>query len=81
MFWNNGLGPVKSEWSINFTVVKGSGGAVTFVNEEYDFSFPFWLNDDDDADGETHRANDQFCRFAQQNHGEHLAGRGAAAHP
>ncbi len=51
MFWNNGLGPVKSEWSINFTVVKGSGGAVTFVNEEYDFSFPFWLNDDDDADG------------------------------
>jgi hypothetical protein len=42
---------VKSEWSINFTVVKGSGGAVTFVNEEYNFSFPFWLSSNDEADG------------------------------
>lgn len=51
MFWNNGLGPVKSEWSINFTVVKGAGGAVTFVNEEYGFSFPFFLSSDDDSSG------------------------------
>ncbi len=51
MFWNNGLGPVKSEWSINFTVVKGSGGAVTFVNEEYDFSFPFFLSNDSESQG------------------------------
>jgi len=42
-FWNNGLGPVKGEWSINFAVVKGSGGAVMFVNEEYGYSFPFVL--------------------------------------
>ncbi len=46
-FWNNGLGPVKAEWSINFTVVKGSGGAVSFVNEEYGLDFPFLLSGDD----------------------------------
>ena len=40
-FWNNGLGPVKDEWSINFFIVRGKGGSVTFVNEEYGFSFPF----------------------------------------
>jgi uncharacterized protein len=38
--WNNGLGPVKSEWSINFTAVKGSGdGVLTLVNEQYGLSF------------------------------------------
>ncbi len=47
-FWNNGLGPVKSEWSINFTIIKGSGGFVTFANEEYGFNFPFLLNSDDE---------------------------------
>lgn len=40
-FWNNGLGPYKSEWSINFVVVKGQGGVVNFTNEEYGFNFPF----------------------------------------
>jgi hypothetical protein len=40
-FWNNGLGPVKSEWSINFFIVKGKGGLVTFVNDEEGLSFPF----------------------------------------
>ena len=47
-FWNNGLGPVKSEWSINFTILKGSGGYVTFANEEYGFNFPFLLSSDDE---------------------------------
>jgi len=42
-FWNNGLGPVKDEWSINFFIVRGSGGMVTFVNEEMGLSFPFSL--------------------------------------
>ncbi|MEO9966968.1 MAG: hypothetical protein ABJF11_14315 [Reichenbachiella sp.] len=46
--WNNGLGPVKSEFSINFSVIHGQGGLVTFNNEEMDFSFPFWLAADDD---------------------------------
>jgi hypothetical protein len=40
-FLNNGLGPVKSEWSINFFIVKGKGGVVSFVNEEMGLSFPF----------------------------------------
>jgi len=39
--WHNGLGPVKEEMSINFTVLKGSGGNVTFVNEELGLSFNF----------------------------------------
>lgn len=42
-FWNNGLGPVKSENSINFSIVKGQGGYVTFVNEELGLNIPFPL--------------------------------------
>ena len=42
-FWHNGLGPVKDESSINFFIVKGQGGVVTFVNEELGLSFPFIL--------------------------------------
>jgi len=42
-FWMNGFGPVKDEWSINFTIVRGAGGLVTFVNEGEGLSFPFPL--------------------------------------
>ncbi|MEP4095170.1 hypothetical protein [Reichenbachiella sp.] len=49
--WNNGLGPVKDEFSINFTVIHGEGGLVTFNNEDMGFSFPFWLADDEDPNG------------------------------
>jgi hypothetical protein len=38
--WHNGLGPVKSEWSINFQVVKGQGGSLMFVNEQMALNFP-----------------------------------------
>ena len=41
LFWKNGLGPVKDEWSLNFHAVKGQGGEVIFVNEELGLSFPF----------------------------------------
>ena len=44
-FWENGLGPVKDEWSINFTALDGGDGFVTFVNEDYNFSFPYQLSD------------------------------------
>jgi hypothetical protein len=48
-FWNNGLGPVKEEWGVNFTAVKGEGGAVIFQNAEYGYSFPFiWSDQDND---------------------------------
>ena len=49
LFWNNGLGPVKDEWSINFFIVKGKGGIITFVNEEYGLSFPFPVGSDSEA--------------------------------
>jgi hypothetical protein len=42
-FWNNGLGPVKSEWSINFAVVQGAGGYVNFTNDQYGMNFPFYI--------------------------------------
>lgn len=46
-FWHNGLGPVKDEWSINFTAVDGGDGFVTFVNDQYDMSFPFAVSNSD----------------------------------
>ena len=45
MLWNNGLGPIKDEWGINFAIVYGSGGWVTFVNKDYGMSFPFYIGD------------------------------------
>lgn len=39
-FWNNGLGPVKAENSINFTINRGSTGIITFANEEMGISLP-----------------------------------------
>lgn len=42
--WNNGLSPIKEEWSINFTLITGSNGELSFVNEEYGMSFPFYGN-------------------------------------
>lgn len=46
-FWHNGLGPVKDEWSLNFTTVGGGDGFVTFVNEDYGLSFPYAVSDAD----------------------------------
>jgi uncharacterized protein len=45
MLWNNGLGPIKDEWGINFAIIYGSNGWVTFVNKDYGMSFPFYLGD------------------------------------
>ncbi len=45
MIWQNGFGPVKAEWSINLTVVRGTGGMVTFVNDELGINIPFYLGD------------------------------------
>jgi hypothetical protein len=43
--WNNGLGPIKDEWGINFAIVYGSNGWVSFVNEDYGMTFPFYIGD------------------------------------
>ena len=63
-FWQNGLGPVKSEWSINFAVVRGRGGVVNFANDEYGFNFPFrYEYDEENEDGD--RLKDlEFFRVA-----------------
>jgi hypothetical protein len=44
MFWNNGLGPIKSEWSINFATVTNGNGVISFVNEDYGINLPFNYN-------------------------------------
>jgi hypothetical protein len=61
-FWNNGLGPVKAEWSINFTVVKGQGGYVTFVNDELGLNFPFFIGGG--GDGNSSLSDLKFVRVA-----------------
>jgi uncharacterized protein len=43
IFWLNGFGPVKNEWSINFTTLPGQEGWVTIVNEELNMSFPVYI--------------------------------------
>jgi len=43
--WQNGFGPVKSEWSITFTMIPGDAGFVTYTNEEYGLTFPFYIGD------------------------------------
>ena len=43
-FWLNGLGPVKSEFSINLSVVNGQGGLVSFANEQEQISIPYSSN-------------------------------------
>ncbi len=48
-FWHNGLSPIKSEWSINF-VIHRKDNWITFVNDDYNFSFPFNLSDHDEKD-------------------------------
>jgi len=49
--WNNGLSPVKEEWSINFVLVQGADGIMTFVNEEYGLSFPFPMDNKEGTGG------------------------------
>ncbi|MGB0177927.1 MAG: COG3014 family protein, partial [Owenweeksia sp.] len=51
-FWHNGLGPVKDEWSINFTVIKGSGGMATFVNDDMGLNFAFPVSENSDGKGD-----------------------------
>ncbi len=43
VLWENGFGPIKDEWSINFSIIRGGGGLVTFQSSELGISFPFYL--------------------------------------
>ena len=41
-FWNNGLNPIKEEFSINFAITRvGDSSSGVFVNEEFGLAFPF----------------------------------------
>lgn len=46
VIWHNGFGPVKAEWSINFSVMRGEGGWVTFVNDEMGLSIPLYFGNE-----------------------------------
>ncbi len=39
-FWHNGLSPIKTEWGINFVIVR-QGNMVIFTNTDLGISFPF----------------------------------------
>ena len=41
LFWENGLGPVKSEWSVNFTILPLGESKYAFINNDLNLSFPF----------------------------------------
>lgn len=43
-FWMNGLGPIKSEWSINFTTLSKGDGLLTLANEGENMNFPLPLS-------------------------------------
>lgn len=47
-FWHNGLGPVKSEWSINFAITGGPDNIVVLENDGKTMSFPFPVYDQND---------------------------------
>lgn len=41
LLWNNGLSPIKDQWSVDFTIVQSVPGTVVFLNNQFGFSFPF----------------------------------------
>lgn len=47
-FWNNGLGPIKDENSINFVIYPLANGYVNFVNTDLGLSFPIYVGSADD---------------------------------
>jgi hypothetical protein len=46
-FWNDGLGPVKDQFVIDFVLIRGQNGVVIFENRELGLSFPFYMSDND----------------------------------
>ena len=39
--WHNGMGPIKDQLSLNFTLVEDGGGLATFRNSRYGWQIPF----------------------------------------
>lgn len=44
-FWHNGLGPVKSEWNINFLLNHQTDNLIVFTNNQLGLSFPFRVDE------------------------------------
>lgn len=61
-FWLNGLGPVKSEWGINFVKEKRGDGAIVFHNAEYGLTFPFFWGTGYSADEQNSLADLKIVR-------------------
>lgn len=61
-FWLNGLGPVKSEWGINFVKEKRRDGAIVFHNAEYGLTFPFFWGTGYSADEQNSLADLKIVR-------------------
>jgi hypothetical protein len=47
-FWNNGLGPIKDQNSINFSILPYGNGWVQIVNHDLGFSFPYKVDNNTD---------------------------------
>ncbi len=47
IIWLTGLGPVKAEWSINFSAVTGRDGYLTMVNNDENVTLPFFVGNMD----------------------------------
>ncbi len=43
VLWNNGIGPIKDEWGINFAIIYTGNGWVSFVNNDLGMTFPFYI--------------------------------------
>jgi hypothetical protein len=61
-FWNNGLGPVKDQWSINFSIVPQADGSLRLVNWDLNLSFPYAGSSDKEKNKSL--ANLKFIRVA-----------------
>lgn len=46
VIWQNGLGPIKDEISINFLALPGQPGYIIFENKELGIAFPFYIGND-----------------------------------
>ncbi|WP_430817727.1 COG3014 family protein [Carboxylicivirga sp. RSCT41] len=62
-FWLNGFGPVKDEWSINFTNTGYNDGWVTLANEEHGLTFPIYIGNKSSSDQAAFK-NMSFLRVA-----------------
>jgi hypothetical protein len=49
-FWLNGLGPVKSEVSLNLSMMQGQGGFFTFADEQEGISVPYQFSANQSSD-------------------------------